>query len=390
LASDDVAARSRTVRQLRLICQHLKLDKNLPSLLAVPPAIYVTRQQDVEVAQLTDGAVELPAEVRGSRVHLGLQTPVDLRVLECFVDAGASVSVVIPGTREELIHIWQRSHGDAWMMHLASGLERAQEVSATPGFLESEPKWAQHYVMAKAFGLSRLFADQIKTRWTSFAIEGSAAAPGFHLRALDKVKARESERGFADVSGPPSEIPREAGVRERRLCAVLFADFRGIQKIADADLPRFRSLVLARLGQIVAAHGKKILLRKAWDDALHVVIADAATAAAIALEIQREILEIASRDKNAFSRLELRIALHFAPAFRGDDPFEDTQTWYGSELTFAARIEPVTPPGTVFVTEAFAARLIVEAPDQYRPEYAGELELAGSYGRSRLFFLRRP
>ena len=390
LARDNVAARSRTVRQLRLICQHLKLDKNLPSHLAVPPAIYVAREQEVEAAQISDGkALVLPGEVRGARVHLGLQAPVDLCVLERFIEAGSRVSVVIPGTREDLIHNWQRQHGDAWMMRLAAGLELAQEVSATPGFLEAEPKWAQQYVAAKAFGLSRLFADQIKTRWTSFAIESSAAAPGFHLRALDKVRARESERGFADVSGPPSEMPREAGVRERRLCAVLFADFRGIQKIADPDLPRFRSLVLARLGKIVAEHGKKILLRKAWGDALHVVIADAATAAAIALEIQREILEIASREKNAFSNLELRIALHFAPAFRGDDPFEDTQTYYGSELTFAARIEPVTPPATVFVTEAFAARLVVEAPDQYRAEYAGELELAGSYGRSRLFSLRR-
>ncbi len=42
----------------------------------------------------------------------------------------------------------------------------------------------------------------------------------------------------------------------------------------------------------------------------------------------------------------------------------------------------------IFVTEAFAARLALEAPARFVAEYAGEIELAKRYGQYRLFSLR--
>jgi class 3 adenylate cyclase len=59
--------------------------------------------------------------------------------------------------------------------------------------------------------------------------------------------------------------------------------------------------------------------------------------------------------------------------------------FYGSQISFAARIEPVTPPGTVFGSDAFVARLMLEAPERFSAEYAGELELAKKFGAHPLF-----
>ena len=89
-----------------------------------------------------------------------------------------------------------------------------------------------------------------------------------------------------------------------------------------------------------------------------------------------------------FRSLELRLAAHYAPVFAGQDPVEETGTFFGTQLSFTARIEPVTPPGMIFVTEAFAAQLALEAPDAFVLEYAGEVKLAKAYGQSRLFSLR--
>jgi len=56
-------------------------------------------------------------------------------------------------------------------------------------------------------------------------------------------------------------------------------------------------------------------------------------------------------------RLEFRIAVHFGTADRNFDPIEEAPTFYGPQLSLAARIVPVAPPGGVFVTEPCAAQL---------------------------------
>ena len=48
-----------------------------------------------------------------------------------------------------------------------------------------------------------------------------------------------------------------------------------------------------------------------------------------------------------------------------------------------------TPPGTTYVTEAFAAELAVSAPGEFHVEYAGEIALAKRFGSYRIYSLRR-
>jgi hypothetical protein len=55
----------------------------------------------------------------------------------------------------------------------------------------------------------------------------------------------------------------------------------------------------------------------------------------------------------------------------------------------AARIEPVTPEGCVYVTETFAAALALRSPDRIACDYVGYTEMAKKYGRLRIFLLRR-
>ena len=54
-----------------------------------------------------------------------------------------------------------------------------------------------------------------------------------------------------------------------------------------------------------------------------------------------------------------------------------------------ARIEPVTPPGEVYVTEQFAARLALE-PNAYACDYVGQIPAAKSYGTMRMYHLHAP
>ena len=54
-------------------------------------------------------------------------------------------------------------------------------------------------------------------------------------------------------------------------------------------------------------------------------------------------------------------------------------------MSRTARIEPVTPPGAVYVTEPFAAALVLAGSDRFTCDYVGHMPLAKDYGRLRMY-----
>jgi class 3 adenylate cyclase len=73
--------------------------------------------------------------------------------------------------------------------------------------------------------------------------------------------------------------------------------------------------------------------------------------------------------------------------FRAFDPIIARDNYFGSSVTRAARIEPITPPGTVFASEAFAAVLAASGGSDCSLEYVGSVGLAKGFGESRVYRL---
>jgi class 3 adenylate cyclase len=61
----------------------------------------------------------------------------------------------------------------------------------------------------------------------------------------------------------------------------------------------------------------------------------------------------------------------------------------GAHVSRTARIEPVTPPGAVYVTEPFAALLELEPGSGLVCSYVGHMPAAKGYGRLRMYRLER-
>jgi len=74
----------------------------------------------------------------------------------------------------------------------------------------------------------------------------------------------------------------------------------------------------------------------------------------------------------------------------GHDPIVGRDNYFGASVTRTARIEPITPPGSVYASEAFAASLAAEGGADYLLEYVGRLDLAKGYGESRIYRVGRP
>jgi adenylate cyclase len=137
---------------------------------------------------------------------------------------------------------------------------------------------------------------------------------------------------------------------------------------------------------VLRRHSDAVVLRKTWGDAVHAVFRTATAAASAALEMQAATAQLAE-ELEPGRRLTFRIAVHYGRADQGFDPVEETPSIFGPQLSFAARIVPVAPPGGVFVTEPFAAQLSLEGAGNHHCSYVGTTSLAKSYGRVRLLTL---
>ena len=112
------------------------------------------------------------------------------------------------------------------------------------------------------------------------------------------------------------------------------------------------------------------------------------TAAACALGLQDAMDAVDLDALGLPSHLALRLGAHTGPVFPVYDPVVRAPAFMGSHVSRTARIEPVTPPGTVYVTEPFAAALMLQN-SQFRYDYVGHIPGAKDYGRLRMYRLRR-
>jgi class 3 adenylate cyclase len=89
------------------------------------------------------------------------------------------------------------------------------------------------------------------------------------------------------------------------------------------------------------------------------------------------------------AHLALRLGAHFGPVLPMWDPVLDKMTFVGSHVNRTARVEPVTPAGAVYVTEHFAASLVLGCAEGLVCDYVGHMPAAKDFGRLRMYRLRR-
>ena len=159
----------------------------------------------------------------------------------------------------------------------------------------------------------------------------------------------------------------------RALKTMLFADFAGYSRLHDAFAPLFQTRFLEIGAALIDAAKVKPLEAKTWGDAVYAVFDSPRDGAEFALRFLERMLDVDWTAAGLSSTSQVRIALHAGPVFRGFDPVMRCDSHFGSSVTRAARIEPVTPPGMVYASEAFAATLAATGQRDFALEYIGKL-----------------
>jgi hypothetical protein len=408
LSDDDHGALSTTRRQLRLVCELRGIDPAILAPLAGPAVVHFCGHriaapgEDGRFPAAAEAAVaaevrRVVADHRPGFAYGALASGADILFAEALLDAGTELHVVLPFERGEFVATSVASSGPEWVERFDACLAAATRVTyaTSDAFLGDDVLF--RYGAQLAMGLALLRAGHLDADVVQLAVWDEAPALGAAGTAIDV--GTWQGRGLPTVvvgtgagsSGVPAEAspsaPPAGGGRVLR--SLLFADVKGFSRLTDEQLPRFATEVLGAFSAVLGRFGDEVLHRNTWGDALYVVIEHPARAAECALALQEAMGAIDLESLGLPPGLALRLGAHLGPVFPTHDPVLDELVFMGSHVSRTARIEPVTPPSEVYVTEAFAAGLELLGNRRYACDYVGHMPTAKDYGRLRMYRLRR-
>jgi class 3 adenylate cyclase len=319
----------------------------------------------------------------------------DILVAEELVRRGAELHVVVPFARDEFVRASVADGGESWVARFEECIAAATSVTyaTDDAFLGEDVLF--RYASELAMGMALQRASWLDAPATQLAVwDGSPPdrAAGTAVDAETWATLGRPAIFIRPPSGqPPSGdgAPAPASEDQRVVRSLLFADVRGFSKLTDEQLPRFNNVVLSALGEVLRQYGDMVDYRNTWGDALYVVLQDPEAAAACAISLLATVKAIDLEGSGLPGHLALRLGAHIGPVFPTSDPVIGGKAFMGSHVSRTARIEPVTPPGTAYVTDAFAAALALRQ-SAYRCDYVGHMPAAKDYGRFRMYSLRAP
>lgn len=176
---------------------------------------------------------------------------------------------------------------------------------------------------------------------------------------------------------PASDVEEPTFPMEIR--SLLFADVVGFSKLSDEQIPFFVKNFLGMVSDLTNSLPWKPLMKNTWGDGIYLVFDDVEGAGNFALELKDTVQ---STDWSTWDLppLQIRIGLHAGPVYSCVDPLTQNRSYIGAHVSRAARIEPITPPGQVYCSQAFAALAAAQGARDFVCDYVGRTSLAKDFG----------
>jgi hypothetical protein len=407
LNEGDYGALSTTRRQLRLVCAATGADSAVLAPLAGPGVAHFCGHRvgasgagarlpaEAEAPVAVAIAAELEREPVGY-AYGALAAGADILWAEALLEHGAELHVVLPVSLEEFVRASVAPAGPAWVERFHRCLDAATTIEYATDDARGSDDVLFRYGSELAMGLALLRARFLDAQARQLAVWDHGGAHGAAGTAIDIATWRRGGRltvaidpagRSAEVEGDPpapsSEPPAERVVR-----ALLFADIRGFSRLADEQYVLFDETVMAAFARVLGRAGG-VASVNTWGDALAVGLDDVVAAADCALRLQEAMASLDLPAAGLPEHLALRLGAHVGPVLPSFDPVRRVPTFTGSHVSRTARIEPVTPPGAIYVTSAFAAALLLDGHDELACDYVGHMPAAKDWGRLRMYRLRR-
>ncbi|MDB6115702.1 MAG: hypothetical protein JWQ62_2647 [Lacunisphaera sp.] len=401
---DDHGAQATTRRQLRFLCQALGLDPEpIVGVLAQPEVVHFCGHMTAPAGtparfpheQQAAVAEQVRARLKARRVgfaHGSLASGADIIVAEIALELGAELHLVLPFAIEEFIAISVAPAGPGWTERFRHCLGAATSVTIASDSAYNGDDVLFAYAARIAMGQAMNRATSIDARMWQLAV-------------FDGEDAYEKAGTAHDIeqwrhAGGETEIIRVTPTRGRTTApftisssrvirSVLFGDFKGFSRLRDEHIKLFLATVMQPVAEVLDRYAEHVIVRNTWGDGLFLVLDDAVNGARCALDLQERLHGIDLAAAGLPADMGLRLGGHTAPLVPVYDPVLRMPMVMGRGLTRAARIEPRTPTGEVYVTTGFAALLRLEPGCGVTSEYVGHLTTAKNFETTPMYLLRR-
>lgn len=321
----------------------------------------------------------------------------DILFLEAMLESGGEIVVVLPSSPDTFIQTSVALlPGTDWETRFRKVMERAKQTVVLSRQHTGDVSYS--YANIVLYGLAKSYARHIDASLGALAVwdgqDGKTGGTGSAVRkwldcgqALDVINPLTLEsRQFSPAHAGeaanallPPEPDSRAGF-SAELVSILFADVVGFSKFSEDQIPAFVQHFLGAIGRLLDDEKYAPLMRNTWGDGLYFVFRDVRTAGLVGLEICRMISNTDWTRLGFPKGLSIRIGLHSGPVFRLINPVTGRLDFHGNHVSQAARIEPITPPGEVFASQAFAAISEATGIKEFACDYVGQTPMAKNYG----------
>jgi hypothetical protein len=405
IAGDDHAATAVTRRQLRLVCDATGVALDVLDALTPPLVLYYSGhlidgrndrgrfppRLEADVRQQTRAFV---AERRIGCAFGSLASGADILSAEAILDAGIRLEIVLPFDTNEFEAVSVAPAGAGWPERFRACLARAASVvhASDSSYMHDDEMFAFAARLAMGHALNHAAfldapAEQLAI-WDGDPTIGTAGTA--HDVAIWRATGNPTR--VIAIPAPKARTTDEStkpAASSRKIATIVFSDLRGFSRLRDENFASYVNGVLGPLGAVIDAHADTVLSVDTWGDAIAAVFSSVTAAADCALGLHEALARVDLESLGLPPDLDLRIGAHCGPVLEIVDPISHRTSHWGRELTRAARIEPRTPEGEVYVTDSVAALLALEPDVRFATEYVGRVTTAKDFETIPMYRLRR-
>lgn len=331
--------------------------------------------------------------IREERVGFGygaLAAGADVLVAEALVDAGCELHLVLATQVDEFREQSVAPLGAGWVRRFDALLAAATSIACATDVRGEHEPLATALASEVAMGMTALNAQALESEAIQLLVldqDGGGANTARQGALWHRSDRRQITLHIPrDVDMGATPLQPDGIHPTRRLAALLAIEVTGTAEVPEARIPALATRVCQPLSDLLSAFRP---LAVSCDGARWMIAFDEVDTAVAAAHALRNAFNAVDLARYALpTSLSLRVCGHFALVHVVADAATGGHVLLGEEARVPQRMAFVTPPGTMTVTEPFAAALHASGRDALRTEFVGDPVLPDMGRPVRLFAVK--
>lgn len=386
LTPKNFADHASTLRQLSLILTELNADNAWLDSYRPPRSLHYAGHMAVAAENAYVGQ-QIRQIIKTEKIGYGygaLAAGADICIAEALLETGAELHLVLPLNPDTFRKISVAHYGDSWAKRYDHILVSADSIRSV-GTPTEELSIASLQLAAEvAMGCAIMQAKDLMTNAVQLLVldQNTTAKTKPDTGSSIWIRsawARNARPQHIIVSPKPSTAPPRGNISPHALCSNTLVAMLRISRPSSDPLPL--SADIAQHVFDACEKGPGPLFPPRWEgDAVTVAFDTPDHAVQLALSVMPAITGMA----------DICIAGHYGIVELATDPFGSGTVLLGPAAALTGHIVRMAPPGTIYLTENFAAALHISPTlAQQSIEYVDEISNTGVTNTTRLFALTR-